>query len=174
MEEITYRLYSKEEIAYIKENYDNTFESVKAIANKLNRTTSSVRSKIQNLFLASRRKRETIEFKADLTPREKEVYQEILLGKSGKDIAKSLNISMGTYFTHRNNIFYKMHVNSVIELLAKKIKELETIGREDVSKEDKIKSVKAKLISIRLTGNRKNDSHINKPIYDIEFELIKE
>ena len=131
---ISYRQYSKEEIAYIKENYDNSFESVKAIANKLNRTTSSVRRKIQHLFLTSRRKRETIEFKADLTPREKEVYQEILQGKSGKDIAKGLNISMGTYCTHRNNIFYKKNVNSAIELLAKKIKELETIGREDDSK----------------------------------------
>lgn len=36
------------------------------------------------------------------------------------------------------------------------------------------KRLNAKLISIRLIDGRETDLHINKPVYDIEFELIKD
>lgn len=41
-------------------------------------------------------------------------------------------------------------------------------------KGDKNKRLKARLISIRLIDGRETDLHINKPVYDIEFELIEE
>ena len=42
------------------------------------------------------------------------------------------------------------------------------------SKKDKNKRLKARLVSIRLVDGRETDLHINKPVYDIKFELIKE
>ena len=41
-------------------------------------------------------------------------------------------------------------------------------------KGDRNKRLKARLISIRLVDGRETDLHINKPVYDIKFELIKE
>lgn len=41
-------------------------------------------------------------------------------------------------------------------------------------KGDKNKRLRARLISIRLIDGRETDLNINKPVYDIKFELIKE
>lgn len=41
-------------------------------------------------------------------------------------------------------------------------------------KEDKTKSLKARLTTIRLIDGRETDLKITKPVYDIEFELIKD
>lgn len=42
------------------------------------------------------------------------------------------------------------------------------------SERNKNKRLKARLISVRLIDGRETDLHINKPVYDIKFELIKE
>lgn len=49
-----------------------------------------------------------------LTDREKEILQLIKLGKSSKEIAGKLNISLNTVNRHRQNILEKLHVNSAI------------------------------------------------------------
>lgn len=53
---------------------------------------------------------------AQLTEREKEVMQLILLGKLNKQIAEELSISMKTVEVHRSRVFEKMGVKSAVEL----------------------------------------------------------
>ncbi len=52
-----------------------------------------------------------------LTTREKEIIRLIAEGKSSSDIAESLFISPATVQTHRKNIFYKLKINKVSELI---------------------------------------------------------
>ncbi len=53
---------------------------------------------------------------ANLTQREREVLDLILLGKMNKVIADELGISMRTVEVHRANIFLKMEVKTAVEL----------------------------------------------------------
>jgi DNA-binding NarL/FixJ family response regulator len=52
-----------------------------------------------------------------LTPREREIVQLISEGKSSKEIATVLGISIKTAETHRANIMRKLHVHSVTDLV---------------------------------------------------------
>jgi len=52
-----------------------------------------------------------------LTLREKEVLQLLATGKTNKDVADELNVSVATIETHRNNVFQKLHVHSLPELI---------------------------------------------------------
>jgi DNA-binding NarL/FixJ family response regulator len=52
-----------------------------------------------------------------LTPREREILQLIAEGKSNKDIANFLNLSLYTVETHRSNILEKLNLHSVPELI---------------------------------------------------------
>ena len=52
-----------------------------------------------------------------LTPREREILQLIAEGKSNKDIANLLNLSVYTVETHRGNILEKLNLHSVPELI---------------------------------------------------------
>ena len=52
-----------------------------------------------------------------LTMREKQIIQRILVGKSTKQIAKLLSISPNTVDVHRANIFKKMDVSCITELI---------------------------------------------------------
>lgn len=56
---------------------------------------------------------------SDLTPREQEVTQLILEGKSNKEIASSLFVSERTVEFHLQNIYNKFQVKSRIELVLK-------------------------------------------------------
>lgn len=47
------------------------------------------------------------------TKREREVLQLLLLGKSSKEIAAELKISVGTVGTHRANLMRKLRIHSV-------------------------------------------------------------
>ena len=53
---------------------------------------------------------------ATLTGREREVLQLVAEGKSTKDIADLLNLSVKTIETHRQNIMEKLHLFSIAEL----------------------------------------------------------
>ena len=52
-----------------------------------------------------------------LTPRERELLQLIAEGKSNKDVANMLNLSVYTVETHRSNILEKLNLHSVPELI---------------------------------------------------------
>ncbi|HEV2520889.1 MAG TPA: response regulator transcription factor [Candidatus Acidoferrales bacterium] len=52
-----------------------------------------------------------------LTPREREIVQLLAEGKSSKEVAKSLSISVKTAETHRANIMRKLELHSVSELV---------------------------------------------------------
>ena len=52
-----------------------------------------------------------------LTPRERELLQLIAEGKSNKDVATMLNLSLYTVETHRGNMMEKLNLHSVPELI---------------------------------------------------------
>lgn len=52
-----------------------------------------------------------------LSIREKEILQVLASGKSNREIADLLHISLSTVETHRNNIFQKLHLHSLAELV---------------------------------------------------------
>ena len=52
-----------------------------------------------------------------LTPREREILQLIAEGKSNKDVANLLNLSVYTVETHRANLMQKLNLRSVPELI---------------------------------------------------------
>jgi DNA-binding NarL/FixJ family response regulator len=52
-----------------------------------------------------------------ITGREREIVQLLAEGKSGKDVATVLGISLKTVDTHRSNILRKLHFHSVTELV---------------------------------------------------------
>lgn len=52
-----------------------------------------------------------------ITPREEELIMLIVDGKSKADILKDLFISSNTYKTHKKNIFRKLEINSLNELM---------------------------------------------------------
>jgi RNA polymerase sigma factor (sigma-70 family) len=52
-----------------------------------------------------------------LTPREREILQLIAEGKSNKEMAASLEISLYTVETHRGNLMEKLNLHSVPELI---------------------------------------------------------
>jgi two-component system response regulator NreC len=52
-----------------------------------------------------------------LSTREKEILQLLATGKSNRDIAEMLFISVSTVETHRNNIFQKLHLHNLAELI---------------------------------------------------------
>jgi DNA-binding NarL/FixJ family response regulator len=52
-----------------------------------------------------------------LSVREKEILQILASGKSNREIADQLHISISTVETHRNNIFQKLHLHNLAELI---------------------------------------------------------
>lgn len=78
----------------------------------------------QEIFLHKNKRDTELYLNCAMTPREHEIYNLIIEGFSVNDIAKKLNISPCTVKTYKNAILAKNNVNSVIELLAQKIKEM--------------------------------------------------
>lgn len=76
-----------------------------------------------------------------LTKKEQEIYGYLLEGKDKKQIADDLIVSQSTIATHIASIFYKKKAHSKVELLVRRIKELETkinelIGTTDRNREE--------------------------------------
>lgn len=59
---------------------------------------------------------------AQLSPREKEVFRELLTDKKRKEIAAALCISENTVKTHTSNVFSKLEVSTRSELIEKVLK----------------------------------------------------
>ena len=60
---------------------------------------------------------------ASLTPREREVFQMLALGKSNKEVATGLGMSVGTAKKHRENLQRKLACNSAAELAQLAVRE---------------------------------------------------
>ena len=58
-----------------------------------------------------------------LTPREREVFQLLALGKSNKEVARALEMSVGTAKKHRENLQRKLECHSAAELALLAIRE---------------------------------------------------
>jgi DNA-binding NarL/FixJ family response regulator len=60
---------------------------------------------------------ESIKNSQQLTPREREIVQLLAEGKSNKEVAVTLNLSVKTAETHRSNLMRKLGLHSVSELV---------------------------------------------------------
>ena len=58
-----------------------------------------------------------------LTPREREVFQLLAEGKTTKQIAASLKVSVKTIETYRQHIMYKLNLHNIVELAKYAIRE---------------------------------------------------
>ena len=58
-----------------------------------------------------------------LTPREREVFQLLALGKANKEVARDLSMSLGTAKKHRENLQRKLDCHSAAELARLAIRE---------------------------------------------------
>jgi len=54
---------------------------------------------------------------AELTPREREVMDYVVLGAPNKAIARALNLSLRTVEHYRANLFRKLQVSNAVELM---------------------------------------------------------
>lgn len=67
--------------------------------------------------IASKLKKESLEKAVTLTPRELEILKIVAKGKSSKEIANTLHISLYTVITHRKNIMEKLHAHSATKVI---------------------------------------------------------
>lgn len=95
--------------------------AIKDVYNGGSPMTGSIARKVLELF----QKNIQVEAKQDyqLTPKEKEMLQYMVQGKSFKMIAEAAGISYETVRTHMKNIYAKLHVNSNTEAVSKVLKE---------------------------------------------------
>ena len=76
--------------------------------------TSQVGEMVLNGYLQGSHKPPTL---PTLTPREREIVQLLAEGKSTKEVASILDLSVKTAETHRSNIMRKLNIHSVSELV---------------------------------------------------------
>jgi len=87
-------------------------EAIQALAEQRPYFTSKVASAVLKGYL-NPATRDT----PTLTPREREIVQLVAEGKSTKEVAERLKISLKTADTHRTNIMRKLKLHSVSELV---------------------------------------------------------
>lgn len=72
-----------------------------------------------NLTKKHQQRQESMDRLSKLTPREKQVLEGVVAGKSNKVIAKELDISIKTIEVHRANLMAKMDADSLSDLIRK-------------------------------------------------------
>ena len=112
-------------IKKIKENRANAYLSKKASINELKQvifsstddpffTSGNVESPDNKSFELAE---DSFTIKAQITQREKEIIRLIVDGRSTEEISEMLIISYETVKSHRKNIFRKLNLNKVTELI---------------------------------------------------------
>ncbi|MEO9004858.1 MAG: response regulator transcription factor, partial [Ginsengibacter sp.] len=96
-------------------------EAIKDVHNGGSPMTGSVARRVLELFQHNVTPKENNDYQ--LTPKEREVLQQLIKGKSYKMIADALGSSYETVRTHMKNIYAKLHVNSNTEAVLKTLKE---------------------------------------------------
>jgi len=96
-------------------------EAVEELHNGGSPISSGVARKVLEYFTkpANTHKQEQYQ----LSQRERDILQRLLMGDSYKMAADACCISIGTVYSHINNIYKKLHVNSKSEAVVKAIKE---------------------------------------------------
>jgi DNA-binding NarL/FixJ family response regulator len=99
---------------------DETDDLMKAVES-LERNKSAFCSRVSNLildgYLQTHQLRQTTRQAQRLSPREREVVQLLSEGKTTKEVAITLSVSVKTAETHRSNIMRKLKIHSVAELV---------------------------------------------------------
>jgi len=90
--------------------------AVEALQRRSTFFTTTVGEMVLNGFLVPRNQKELV-LKNRLTPREREVVQLLAEGRSSKEVAIVLNLSVKTAETHRTNIMRKLSLHSVADLV---------------------------------------------------------
>ncbi|MBF0548039.1 MAG: response regulator transcription factor [Candidatus Riflebacteria bacterium] len=105
---------------------DSAFEelniAVRTVLNKKTFLSSTITEIVVKDFLHQTSEKSTSAF-IDLTPREREILQQLAEGKTTKEIAKSFSISIKTVETHRKQIMDKLNLHSIAELTKYAIRE---------------------------------------------------
>lgn len=96
-------------------------EAIKDVYNGGSPMTGSIARKVLELFQKNIAQEEKKDYQ--LTPKEKEMLNYMVQGKSFKMIANAAGISYETVRTHMKNIYTKLHVNSNTEAVSKVLKE---------------------------------------------------
>jgi len=79
--------------------------------------SSKVAAIVLDRSLNPRQTAQTHSTENHLTPREREVVQLLANGKTAKEVAASLGLSVKTVETHRSNVMRKLQIHSVSELV---------------------------------------------------------
>lgn len=96
-------------------------EAIRDVSNGGSPMTGSVARKVLELFQHNLSPKGNTDYQ--LTPREKEILQQLVKGKSYKMIADSVGCAFETVRTHMKNIYGKLHVNSNTEAILKILQE---------------------------------------------------
>jgi DNA-binding NarL/FixJ family response regulator len=89
--------------------------AVEALQNRRTFFTSKVAQMMLDGYLRPHEERDTSE-QHILTPREREVIQLVAEGKTTKEIANTLSLSVKTAETHRTNLMRKLDLHSIADL----------------------------------------------------------
>ena len=97
--------------------------AVEALSHRRSFFTPKAAEMVLNGFRKRNAAPDTVqEFRNRLTPREREIVQLLAEGKSSKEVAVALGISVKTAETHRVNIMRKLEIHSVSELVRYAVK----------------------------------------------------
>jgi DNA-binding NarL/FixJ family response regulator len=91
--------------------------AIEALQNHQTFFTPEVAKMVLNGFMGRERPRAEVSSPDPLTRREREVVQLLAEGKSSKDVAVVLGLSVKTAETHRANVMRKLNLHSVSELV---------------------------------------------------------
>lgn len=89
---------------------DELVTAIRAVANHRRYLCADALANLSNAGQESR-------ILAKLTKRERQIFDELILGKNVKEIAFSLNLSNKTVHVHRANILSKLNLSNNVELI---------------------------------------------------------
>ena len=92
---------------------DELFEAIEAVSAGKQFINQSLKEDLLNAMLADEKPADV-----DLSPREKEVLQRVCSGRTPKEIAFDMNLSLNTIQLYNNAILRKFNLNRTIDLVA--------------------------------------------------------
>jgi len=96
---------------------DDLTDAIQAMQNHRSSFSARVSNLILEGYLQPHRETPLLVLPPRLSPREREVVQLVSEGKTSKEIATVLGVSLKTAETHRSNVMIKLKVHSTVELV---------------------------------------------------------